>query len=172
MYSLIYISESQKMDEAGALPPPDGSGDTRTDEATKTDEAIAMAMSATLNGDINIDIDEDLFGGEDLDQVEEDLETLELDDWRKSDRLRRIDNFQYIGGWQMALKIIRLQIKKLHTSGSAFEILIRVLWDIPSEYWRVHVAEWLVLLTSDHSVAVSKPAGGEILPKPKWRFIA
>lgn len=72
--------ESQKMDEAGALPPPDGSGDTRTDEATKTDEAIAMAMSATLNGDINIDIDEDLFGGEDLDQVEEDLETLELDD--------------------------------------------------------------------------------------------
>ena len=70
------------MDEAGALPAPDGSGDTKTDVITKTDEAIAMAMSATLNGDINIDmaIDEDLFGGEDLDQVEEDLETLELDD--------------------------------------------------------------------------------------------
>ena len=71
------------MDEAGALPPPgDGSGDTKNNESTKTDEAIALAMSATLNGDINIDmpIDEDLFGGEDLDQVEEDLETLELED--------------------------------------------------------------------------------------------
>ena len=65
------------MDEAGALPPAnDGSGDS------KTDEAVAIAMAATLNGDINVDmpIDEDLFGGEDLDQVEEDLETLELDD--------------------------------------------------------------------------------------------
>ena len=65
------------MNEAGALPPPpDGSGDLQTDEA------IAMAMAATLNGDINVDmpIDEDLFGGEDLDQVEEDLETLELSD--------------------------------------------------------------------------------------------
>ena len=63
------------MDEAGALPPAkDGSGDS------KTDEAIAMAMSATLNGDINIDIDEELFDGEDLDLVEEDLETLDLED--------------------------------------------------------------------------------------------
>lgn len=71
------IDEDKKMNEAGALPPPpDGSGDLQTDEA------IAMAMVATLNGDINVDmpIDEDLFGGEDLDQVEEDLETLELSD--------------------------------------------------------------------------------------------
>ena len=61
------------MDEAGALPPAkDGSGDSKTDEA--------IAMSATLNGDINIDIDEDLFDGEDLDLVEEDLETLDLED--------------------------------------------------------------------------------------------
>ena len=34
------------------------------------------------NGDIDdIEIDEELFDGEDLDQVEEDLETLDLDDW-------------------------------------------------------------------------------------------
>ena len=38
--------------------------------------------------------------------------------------------------------------------------------------WSVHVAEWLVLPTSDHGVAGSNPAGGEILPKPKRRFIA
>ena len=36
----------------------------------------------------------------------------------------------------------------------------------------VRVAERLALPTSDHGVAGSNPAGGEILPKPKWRFIA
>ena len=47
----------------------------------ETDEAIAVAMAATMNGDIgDIEIDEDLFDGEDLDQVEEDLDTLDLDD--------------------------------------------------------------------------------------------
>ena len=60
------------MDLAGALPPKGGSGDT--------DAAIAMAMAATKNGDTNIEIDEDLFDGEDLDIVEEDLETLDLED--------------------------------------------------------------------------------------------
>ena len=34
------------------------------------------------------------------------------------------------------------------------------------------MAERLALPTSDHGVAGSNPAGGEILPKPKWRFIA
>ena len=34
------------------------------------------------------------------------------------------------------------------------------------------MAERLALLTSDHGVAGSNPAGGEILPEPKWRFIA
>ena len=29
-----------------------------------------------------------------------------------------------------------------------------------------------LLATSDHGVAGSNPAGGEILPEPKWRFIA
>ena len=34
------------------------------------------------------------------------------------------------------------------------------------------VAERLALPTSDHEVAGSNPAGGEILPEPKRRFIA
>ena len=36
----------------------------------------------------------------------------------------------------------------------------------------VRVAEGLALLTSVHGVAGSNPAGGEILPEPKRRFIA
>ena len=63
---------------AGALPPMTngGGGDTMD-----TDAAIAMAMSATKDGgDMNIEIDEDLFDGEDLDALEDDLETLDLED--------------------------------------------------------------------------------------------
>jgi hypothetical protein len=47
----------------------------------KTDEAIAAAVAATVN-DIALDepIDENLFDGEDLDLVEEELETLDLVD--------------------------------------------------------------------------------------------
>ena len=37
---------------------------------------------------------------------------------------------------------------------------------------RVRVAERLALPTSDHGVAGSNPAGSEILPEPKQRFIA
>ena len=36
----------------------------------------------------------------------------------------------------------------------------------------VRVAERLALPTSNHGVAGSNPAGGEILPEPKRRFIA
>ena len=36
----------------------------------------------------------------------------------------------------------------------------------------VRVAERLVLPTSDHGVASSNPAGGEILLEPKRRFLA
>lgn len=62
------------MDEAGALPEAaSGGGDA-------TDEAIAVAIAATKDGDMNIEIDETLFDGEDLDAVEEDLETLDLED--------------------------------------------------------------------------------------------
>ena len=38
--------------------------------------------------------------------------------------------------------------------------------------WSVRMAERLALPTSDHRVAGSNPAGGEILPEPKWCFIA
>ena len=38
--------------------------------------------------------------------------------------------------------------------------------------WSVRVAERLALPTSDHGVAGSNPAGGEILPEPKRRYIA
>ena len=41
-----------------------------------------------------------------------------------------------------------------------------------SWFWSVRVAERLALPTSDHGVAGSNPAGGEILPEPKQRFIA
>ena len=43
-----------------------------------------------------------------------------------------------------------------------------------NEYFNrsVRVAERLALPTSDHGVAGSNPAGGEILPEPKRRFIA
>ena len=45
---------------------------------------------------------------------------------------------------------------------------------VPSleDYRSVRVAERLALPTSDHRVAGSNPAGGEILPEPKRRFIA
>ena len=36
----------------------------------------------------------------------------------------------------------------------------------------IRVAERLALPTSDHGVAGSNPAEGEILPEPKRRFIA
>ena len=42
----------------------------------------------------------------------------------------------------------------------------------PKTHRSVCVAERLALLTSDHGVAGSNPAGGEILPEPKRRFIA
>ena len=42
----------------------------------------------------------------------------------------------------------------------------------PHEERGVRVAERLALRSSDHGVAGSNPAGGEILPEPKRRFIA
>lgn len=65
-------SESSKLSEAAALP----SGGKRLQE--ETDAAIAAAVDATING--GLDIDEDLFGGDDIDLIDEDLETLELEE--------------------------------------------------------------------------------------------
>jgi hypothetical protein len=68
-------SESEKLGEAAALP---STSNAQTRLQEETDAAIAAAVDATINGDL--DIDEDLFAGDDIDLVEEDLETLELDD--------------------------------------------------------------------------------------------
>ncbi|XP_062608734.1 zinc finger CCCH domain-containing protein 15-like [Saccostrea cucullata] len=64
--------ESTKLDEAAALPPEDK-------PATDTDAAIAAAMAATVNGE-EVEIDEELFGGDDIDDVEDELDTLDLED--------------------------------------------------------------------------------------------
>ncbi|XP_076452480.1 zinc finger CCCH domain-containing protein 15-like [Babylonia areolata] len=71
--------EAGKLDEAAAIASP---VDPATQAQIETDAAIAMAVSATVNGEIAADmpIDEDLFAGDDIDLVEEDLETLDLDD--------------------------------------------------------------------------------------------
>ncbi|KAK7112415.1 zinc finger CCCH domain-containing protein 15-like [Littorina saxatilis] len=67
--------EAGKLDEAAAIDP-------AKQAQIDTDAAIAMAVSATVNGDAAADmpIDEDLFAGDDIDLVDEDLETLDLDD--------------------------------------------------------------------------------------------
>ena len=76
----MLAAEAEKLDEAAAISTP-------TDSATlaqiETDAAIAMAVSATVNGEAAADmpIDEDLFAGDDIDLVDEDLETLDLDNW-------------------------------------------------------------------------------------------
>ncbi|KAH9498593.1 hypothetical protein Btru_007699 [Bulinus truncatus] len=66
--------EANKLDEAAALSS-DSSSRLQEDE---TDAAISAAVSATVNG--NLDIDEELFAGEDIDLIEDDLETLDLND--------------------------------------------------------------------------------------------
>ena len=43
-----------------------------------------------------------------------------------------------------------------------------VIFDVRS----IRVAQQLALPTSDQGVTGSNPAGGKILPEPKWRFIA
>ncbi|GFN90489.1 Zinc finger ccch domain-containing protein 15 [Plakobranchus ocellatus] len=83
--------ESIKLDEAAALPPSTTESSAAAQsrlQQEETDAAIAMAVSATLNGaagaegggGAGLDIDEDLFAGEDIDLIDEDLETLDLDD--------------------------------------------------------------------------------------------
>ena len=85
---LGHINEAEKLDEAAALPA-SASGSPALAQSRlqqeETDAAIALAVSATLNGaegggGAGLDIDEDLFAGEDIDLIEEDLETLDLED--------------------------------------------------------------------------------------------
>jgi len=63
-------NEADKLDEAA------GGGTSRLQ--VDADAAVAAAVAATING--GLDIDEDLFAGDDMDQIDEDLDTLELDD--------------------------------------------------------------------------------------------
>ncbi|BFZ15452.1 hypothetical protein BsWGS_18492 [Bradybaena similaris] len=60
-----------KLDEAAALP-------SSSDERLQEDDDGEDSAEGAVNGEL--DIDEDLFAGEDIDLVEEDLETLDLDD--------------------------------------------------------------------------------------------
>ena len=57
-----------------------------------------------------------------------------------------------------------------YSAGSALtECLVSRMYKVG---FCVYVAERLALPTSVHGVASSNPAGGEILPEPKRRFIA
>lgn len=79
--TFFIADETGKLDEAAGIAS-NSLEDASLQARLETDAAIAMAVSATVNGEIPMDmpIDEDLFAGDDIDQVEEDLETLELDD--------------------------------------------------------------------------------------------
>ena len=52
------------------------------------------------------------------------------------------------------------------------ECILYFVYMLMGQLRSVRVAERLALPTSDHGVAGSNPAGGEILPEPKRRFIA
>ena len=77
---MLFTGEDGKLGEAAAIAAP---VDPAVLAQIETDAAIAMAVSATVNGDVAADmpIDEDLFAGDDIDLVDEDLDTLDLDDW-------------------------------------------------------------------------------------------
>ena len=78
-------------------------------------------------------------------------------------RVQFENSWQYLSN-RMGNKINDLELDKTNKMTCA-----------PSEdisSWNVRVAERLALPTSVHGVAVSNPAGGEILPEPKRRFIA
>ena len=57
-------------------------------------------------------------------------------------------------------------------SETRLSTLVYKITSYHNEHRSVRVAERLALPTSDHGVAGSNPAGGEILPEPKQRFIA
>ncbi len=78
------FAEAGKLEVAGAIVP-------ETNDGQAPD-------AATVNGEVGIDtpIDENLFAGDDIDLIEDELDELELDDWRKwkimRGRFRQIAN--------------------------------------------------------------------------------
>ena len=68
------------------------------------------------------------------------------------------------GGWPRF--VFFLPNKNSQAKGTT-EIMVMLLI-----YWSIRVAERLAVPTSDHGVAGSNPAGGEMLPEPKRRFTA
>lgn len=75
--------QSQKTNQAEALKLSEAAAVGDTDATQRTDAAIAAVLSATVNGDILADdmpIDENLFDDDDLDDLEDELETLDLED--------------------------------------------------------------------------------------------
>lgn len=83
-------------------------------------------MAATVNG-AEIEIDEDLFGGDDIDDVEDELETLDLVDDQSSVPFSRL-NLKKIKLSRTAQNCCDCDKKKngiLHSSG--FEILTEIM---------------------------------------------
>ena len=76
--------EAGKLSEAAAAP---------LSDADKTKAAVAAALAATVNGELlagDVPIDENLFDDDDLDDIDDELETLDLDDeWRHYDVIEK-----------------------------------------------------------------------------------
>lgn len=68
----VWIDEVKKLDEVVVL-------FSKELFITETDVVIAVVMVVIVNG-VEIEIDEDLFGGDDIDDVEDELEILDLVD--------------------------------------------------------------------------------------------
>lgn len=84
-------------------------------------------MAATVNG-AEIEIDEDLFGGDDIDDVEDELETLDLVDDQSSVPFSRL-NLKKKKNFPERPRIVAIVMKKkngiLHSSG--FGILTEIM---------------------------------------------
>ena len=76
--------------------------------------------------------------------------------------MRKLKIYMCLGGIDIFHRSVNMFLYFVFTKLGALNVYI----------WSVRVAERLALPTSDHGVTGSNPAGGEILPEPKRRFIA
>ena len=88
-------------------------------------------------------------------------------------------HFRYIPSVQCSVKKLSVEKWSLYfntlvtpLAQCSVMILLMAFASDQLESWSVRMAERLALPTSDHGVTGSNPAGGEILPEPKRRFIA